>query len=43
MAEEAKRVLHELEAAREQRDEHSMQTKADELNELLARYEAADF
>ena len=43
MAEEAKRVISEIEAARDQNDEHSLQEKADELSELLTRYETADF
>lgn len=43
MAEEAMRVVIELESARDSEDEDSVQEKLGRLNEMLAKYETADY
>jgi len=43
MAEDALRLIMELESAREQRDTDSVEAKVGELTEIINRYETADF
>ncbi len=43
MAEEAMEVVEDLESARRNSDQHSVEEKMSKLNEMLSRYETADF
>ncbi len=43
MADEAMRVMDELENAREQNDRESLEDKMGQLNDMLTRYETADY
>ncbi len=43
MAEDARRVVSELEIAREEADEVSVQEKMELLNDLISKYETADY